>query len=474
MKLISLLLIIALLAGCAASPVVKKEETKNPAKELGKAFVAEALQHYQFIKDPDVTGVVNRVGQQIVKGIGSNPSTYHFLIVHEDQPNAFAIPGGYIFVFDSLLLQLKDENELAGVLAHEIAHVERDHFFKDSKKTTALDIATIAAILLGGGNVAAAAIASAANIDMRLQFSRENEAEADTYALRYLKQGGYSPKSLLNFFDSLLRYERFNPQLVPAYLSTHPDLDSRRDTVANFIMRERYKNDNETNPPIPTLEKGGWESKQKSMEWKRVVTTLNSVNKRWKEESSLLQAVRIDEVTEAKREEIKDYLIGVAYMKEGRFSEAVLKYLSAIEKNNENPYYFGDLAYCYLKQHDYIHAREAAGRSLVLKPDYSPAHVILGTIELDAGNTEKAIAHLERSLSLNPEDPAANLILSKAYKQAGDTARETFYSARYFRYTMNPDMSLSELNKAKGIALENSPLFFRISAEIGEIQREGL
>lgn len=462
MKFISLILIVALLAGCAATPAVKKEEAKNPTKELGKAFVAEALQHYQFIKDPDVTGVVNRVGQQIVKGIGSNPSTYHFLIVNEDQPNAFAIPGGYIFVFDSLLLQLKDEDELAGVLAHEIAHVERDHFFKDSKKTTALDIATIAAILLGGGNVAAAAIASAANIDMRLQFSRENEAEADTYALRYLKQGGYSPKSLLNFFDSLLRYERFNPQLVPAYLSTHPDLDSRRDTVANFIMRERYQT----------------ELKQKSMEWKRVVTALNSINKRWKEESSLLQAVRIDEVPEAKREEIKDYLIGVAYMKEGRFSDAVLKYLSAIEKNNENPYYFGDLAYCYLKQHDYIHAREAAGRSLVLKPDYSPAHVILGTIDLEAGDdegdTEKAIAHLERSISLNPEDPTANLILSKAYKQAGDTARETFYSARYFRYLMTPDMALSELNKAKGIALENSPLFFRISAEIEEIEREGL
>lgn len=250
MKFISLMLVIVLLAGCAAKPAVKKVENKNPAKELGKEFVAEALQHYQFIKDPDVTGVVNRVGQQIIKGIGSNPSTYHFLVVHEDQPNAFAIPGGYIFVFDSLLLQLKDENELAGVLAHEIAHVERNHFFKDSNKTTALDIATIAAILLGGGNIAAATIAGAANIDIRLQFSRENEAEADTYALRYLKQGNYPPKSLLNFFDSLLRYERFNPQLVPAYLSTHPDLDSRRDTVANFVMRERYQN-NEPNPPIP-------------------------------------------------------------------------------------------------------------------------------------------------------------------------------------------------------------------------------
>lgn len=465
MKFISLLLVIVLLAGCAASPAVKKVEKTNPAKELGKSFVAEALQHYQFIKDPDVTGVVNRVGQQIIKGIGSNPSTYHFLVVHEDQPNAFAIPGGYIFVFDSLLLQLKDENELAGVLAHEIAHVERDHFFKDSKKTTALDIATIAAILLGGGNIAAATIASAANIDVRLQFSRENEAEADTYALRYLKQGNYSPKSLLNFFDSLLRYERFNPQLVPAYLSTHPDLDSRRDTVANFIIRERYQNNNEINETA---------LKQKNMEWRRVITSLNSINKRWKEETSLLQAVRIDEIPEPKREEIKYYLLGVAYMKEGRFSEAILKYLSAIEMNKDNPYYWGDLAFCYQKQQDYTHAREAASMSLVLKPDYSQAHVILGTIDIEAGDTMKAIAHLERALSLNQEDPTANLNISKAYNKTGDTARETFYSARYFRNTMNPEMALNKLNIALGLTQENSPLYFRISSEIEEIKREGL
>lgn len=465
MKLISLILVVVLLAGCAVSPAVKKEEPKNPTKEMGKAFVAEALQHYQLVKDPDVTDVVNRVGRQIIKGIGSNPVSYHFLVVHEDQPNAFAIPGGYIFVFDSLLLQLKDENELAGVLSHEIGHVERNHFFKDDKKTTVLDIATIAAILLGGGTVAAAAIASAANIDLKLQFSRENEAEADTYALRYLKQGGYSPRSLLDFFDSLLRYERFNPQLVPAYLSTHPDLEGRRDKVANFLLREPAQTD---------TEEAGKTMKQKRLEWRRVITAIYAFNRRWREENSLLQAVRIDEIPESEKEEIKDYILGVAYMKEGRFNEAAAKYISAIERNRKNPLYYGDLAYCYLKLQDAVHAREAAGKSLILKPDHAPAHVILGMLDLEAGDTDNAIAHLERSLSLNPADPPANLNLAGAYKQKGDAAREAFYSARYFRTNMNPDMALIELNRAKGLAKEDTPLYFRITAETEEIKREGL
>ena len=240
LKSISLLMVVVLLSGCAtySSPKKTQNEPPSPSKETGKAFVSEALRHYQFIKDPEVVNVVNRIGYRLVKAIGSNPASYHFLVVHEDQPNAFAIPGGYIFIFDGLLTQIRSEDEIAGVLAHEIGHVERNHFFKDTKKIAALDIATIAAILLGGGNIAAATIAGAANIDVRLQFSRENEAEADTYALRYLKQAGYSSKVLLDFFDSLIRYERFNPQLVPAYVSTHPDLDSRRNKVANFVMRE--------------------------------------------------------------------------------------------------------------------------------------------------------------------------------------------------------------------------------------------
>src|SRR3989337_2541287 len=229
---------VCLLLGCSAYPSVRKEEPPAPSKEMGKAFVREALQHYQFVKDPEVVKLVNSVGRRIVKTIGANPDSYHFFVVRENQPNAFAITGGYIFIFDGLLLQLRDEEELAGVLAHEIAHVERNHFFKDAKKVAALDIATIAAILLGGGGMATTAIATQAKIDLRLQFSRANEAEASTYALRYLRTAGYSPRSLLDFFDNLIRYERFNPQLVPAYMATHPDLASRRDIVANFVSRE--------------------------------------------------------------------------------------------------------------------------------------------------------------------------------------------------------------------------------------------
>ena len=217
-----------LLLGCSAYPAARRR-TAGAFQGDGKGICKRGSSTLPVCKRPEVVKLVNSVGRRIVKTIGANPDSYHFFVVRENQPNAFAIPGGYIFIFDGLLLQLRDEEELAGVLAHEIAHVERNHFFKDAKKVAALDIATIAAILLGGGSPAALTIAGAANLDIRLQFSRDNETEADSYAPRYRERGGYSSEGLLNFFDSLIRYERFNPQTVPAYASTHPGLGERRD-----------------------------------------------------------------------------------------------------------------------------------------------------------------------------------------------------------------------------------------------------
>lgn len=467
MRNLILTLSIILLCACATyAPPRKEEVASSPSKEMGKAFVNEALKHYRFVKDPEVVNMVNRVGYRIVRAIGSNPDSYHFLVVQENQPNAFAIPGGYIFIFDGLLLQLRGEDELSGVLAHEIAHVERNHFFKDAKKIAALDIATIAAILLGGGNIAATTIAGAANIDMRLQFSRENESEADSYALRYLKEGGYSPEGLLNFFDSLIRYERFNPQLAPAYVSTHPDLESRRDNVFNFVIRESIQTDQ------GALRRPAVEDDR--MEWEKVRAILLSRDQRWREESLLLQNLKIDEMPEEVREEMRDYLLGATYMKGGRFNDAIPKYLSAIERNKDNPVYYADLAFCYLKQQDLIRAREAAMESISLKEGYAPAHVILGILDQDANDLEGAISHLEKALRIEPGDSMANFNLAMAYGKKGDAAREAFYLARYFRTNLNPHKALSELNRAKDIALENSPLHFRILSEIEGIKREGL
>ncbi len=454
-----------LLLGCTAYPAARKDASPPPSKEMGKAFVREALQHYQFVKDPDVVNFVSSVGRRIVRKTGANPDSYHFLVVKENQPNAFAIPGGYIFVFDGLLLQLRDEGELAGVLAHEVAHVERGHFFKDDKKIAALDIATLAAILLSGGNPAALTLAGAANLDIRLQFSRDNEAEADSYAMRYLGKSGYSSEGLLNFFDSLIRYERFNPQTVPAYASTHPGLEERRDRVADFIVKT---------PDYASTAPDTGDTANLTQNWTRMQATLLSRDITLKDESILLQAMRIEKSPEESREETVNYLLGLSYLKAGRYSDAIPRYLTAIGLNKENHVYYADLAFCYLKQQDLVKSREAAVKSILQDKDYAPAHVIMGIIDLDSDNLPAAISHLEFALKIDDGDPMANFYLAMAYRKSGDAGREAFYSARYFKLSLDPERALNELNRAKELVKTGSPMHFRILQEIEEIKREGL
>ena len=113
-------------------------------------------------------------------------------------------------------------------------------------------------------------------------------------------------------------------------------------------------------------------------------------------------------------------------------------------------------------------------QSLQLKADHAPAHVILGMLDQDSGNLSEAIGHLEEALRIEPEDLTANFHLAMAYRKSGDAVREAFYSARYLRINLNPEGALGELNRARGLAAEDSPLYFRISEEIQEIRREGL
>jgi predicted Zn-dependent protease len=428
---------------------------------MGREFVREALQHYEFVKDPEVVGAVNEVGRRIVEAIGSNPASYHFLIVREDQPNAFAIPGGYIFVFDGLLMQVGDLSELAGVLSHEIAHVERNHFFKDEKKTAALDIATIAAILLGGGSPASLMIAGAANLNVRLQFSRENETEADSYAVRFLKKAGYDPMGLPGFFKSMLRYERFNPQMVPAYLSTHPDMEVRFNRLEGLLEKD-----------APVQVRGS------ETDWGRISAILAARGRATREASALWHALRLDQLPSdlgpEKREERQHYLMGLTYLKANQVSQAIPEYLAAIGNDPGNPAYTADLSLAYLRRQDLKEARAAAEQSLQSDPLYAPAHVVLGMLEESSDNPAEATRHFEEAVRLNPADPVPNLHLSMIYGKGGDPLQETLYRAYYYRLNLEPEKALRELKRAQSMAGENSPQNVRILRDIEEIQREGL
>ncbi len=468
-KTLSLMIaFIFLLTACAAPPVrptqsgpASETDQRRPpdrGKELGKQFLVEARKQYRFVKDQAVVDAVNQMGRRLVTAAGGDPDAFHFFVVSEIQPNAFAIPGGYIFIFDGLLAKLGSEEELAGVLAHEIGHVIHNHFFKDDPKVTAMTLATIAAILLSRGSGAAASIAMAGNISAQLQFSRENEEEADASGIRYLKQAGYDPKGLLDFFQTLLNYERIHGVEIPAYLQTHPALADR-------IHLVEMRLDRPADAVLPSTQKRG--------DWDRVATVIRAKSKSWKDVAQLFPERPRGTVPE----ERTHYLAGLAYLTVDRVAEAITEYRAALAASPANPVYHADLATAYLKSQDIERAKAEALESLNQSnpgEEVPSALLVLGMLEEHAGRLEEARHRFEEVIQQAPDHAFAHYHLGQVYFKTGHPLEGAYHTGRYLRLNLEPEAALREFKRAKELSSKDSDLARSIQEQIDQINSDGI
>jgi len=189
---------------------------------LGRQLASEIERQVKLVEDPTINEYVNRVGQNLVRNSDAKVP-FTIKVVESDEINAFALPGGFFYVNSGLILAADDESELAGVMAHEIAHVAARHGTENASKGQLVNIASLPLIFLGG--VGGFAIRQAAGflIPMQfLQFSRKAEAEADYLGIQYLYKTGYDPGAAVSFFEKLQARESAKPGSVSKMFSTHP------------------------------------------------------------------------------------------------------------------------------------------------------------------------------------------------------------------------------------------------------------
>ncbi len=211
--------------------------TVNDEEKMARSFLKVIYNYYEIIEDPVVADYVSKIGNRIVAGLDKPLFNYHFYVIKTDPYNAFAIPAGYIFINSGLLMAMEDEDELAGILAHEIAHVNARHISQKiemSKKIGWARMAGMAAGILmgvaGGGGEATQAVtrgSAAAAQTAELSYSRENEIQADQLGLNYLADAGYSGEGLLKVLKKMRSKQWFDSKQVPTYLMTHPAVDDR-------------------------------------------------------------------------------------------------------------------------------------------------------------------------------------------------------------------------------------------------------
>jgi beta-barrel assembly-enhancing protease len=196
---------------------------------MGKAYAQEVERSAKLVDDPVVTEYVNRVGQNLVRNSDAKVP-FTIKVIDSDQVNAFALPGGFFYVNSGLILRADSEAELAGVMAHEIAHVAARHGTRNETKGEIAQMATIPLILLGPGGWAGYGLYEGLNFAIPmsfLKFSRDNEREADYLGLQYMYKAGYDPNAFVTFFEKVEAEEKRQPGTIPKFFSTHPPTPER-------------------------------------------------------------------------------------------------------------------------------------------------------------------------------------------------------------------------------------------------------
>jgi predicted Zn-dependent protease len=195
--------------------------------KLGKAYAQQIEQSMKLIQDPVINEYVNRVGQNLVRNSDAKVP-FTIKVVDADEINAMALPGGFFYVNSGLILAADDEAELAGVMAHEIAHVCARHATRSATRGQLANIMTIPLIFVGGGiGYAARQVASIGLPLTFLSFSRGFEAEADHLGVQYMWKAGYDPNEFVNFFEKVQAQEKKKPGSLSKAFATHPQTPDR-------------------------------------------------------------------------------------------------------------------------------------------------------------------------------------------------------------------------------------------------------
>jgi predicted Zn-dependent protease len=194
---------------------------------MGKEYAMQVEQSVRLVQDPVVNEYVNRIGQNLVRNSDAKVP-FTIKVIDSDEINAFALPGGFFYVNSGLVLAADNESELAGVMAHEIAHVAARHATRQMTRAQLVNFASIPLIFVGGG--IGYAISSAAGLALPLtflSFSRGFEAEADYLGLEYMYKTGYDPESFISFFEKVQAKEKKKPGSLAKAFATHPQTPER-------------------------------------------------------------------------------------------------------------------------------------------------------------------------------------------------------------------------------------------------------
>lgn len=431
--------------------------TIDKEKELGEEFCLLLQQYYPIVRDPYLTAYINTVGQKLVKQLGPQPFQYRFFILEDPSYNAFAVPGGYIFINSGIIRLMDREDELAGVLAHEITHVHQRHMAKRMEKgkftTLSTLLGALAAVLLGGTLAAPILMGAAAGAESAmLAYSREDEKEADTLGFKWVTSAQYDPHYMMTVFRKMDRQRWFEPGNIPVYLKTHPELSSRIVDLAHLTETHNIP-PRRTDPPTPDF-----------VYFKQRLEALYGNPHRMKRELLIRLSQEPDNVPQR-------YCLALVYKRLGDRQAAAQAYQEALSREPNNDLIKRDLAIFYFESNRVPEAYALFQEILRRHPKDEVSLYYLGMILQDRRQLDEALAIFEKLHILNPGFVEVYYNLGMLYGQKQRLGLAHYYLGRHCRLAKDLPTALFHFRKAVENLTTTDRMYSEARLEVARLER---
>jgi predicted Zn-dependent protease len=450
-----LLIIAIFVASCSSvSPSLSSLPGVSPPGEdeeirISRQFRREARKHLKFVNHPEVERYVDRIGRRILGATGPQAFDYRFFVVEDRQLNAFAVPGGSIYLFSGLIERAKSTDELAGVLGHEIVHVKGRHMARSSGPDAISVLSLLGMVLLarsGDGAQAAGMVGQAVAATRQAAYSRQLEMEADTLGARYMTAAGFDPKGAIAFLKTLDQERALNPIDVPAYIMSHPITQER---VANAELVVKSLGPNQPRPESPeTLKKVQTIIRMDRPDRSQVVAEL---------EKSARQDPRNPEQL---------HLLGFAQQLQGNLTEARRNLELARQARPDHAPLQRDLGRLYAESGDFASARQSFDRALTLEPGEPLTYFYLGEMLEKSGDLKSAVGAYLNAHNLAPLWERPPQKLGMAYGRLDRRGDGYYYLGKAFVLLDEDERAIADYERAIKIIGENTPRGQLIREEI--------
>ena len=422
-------------------------------KEFGAAFFRNLHSQTEISQDLEIQEYIQSIGRQLVTN-SDNPSTpFYFFVVMDPNINAFAGPGGYIGVNSGLILLTEAESELASVIAHEIGHVTQRHLYRQieaaSKMSIPIVAATLAAILLGTqspqmGQAALMAV-QAGSVQFQINFTRDNEKEADRVGMQTLANSSYDPRSMPTFFERLQQSTRYYGKGVPEFLRTHPVSESR---IADTRGRA------ETYPYRQYPDSMGY------LLTKAKLYVLSTINK----DAAIKHFSTLEQQGTAEQRAIARYGTGLVYLQNLQYPAASEIFQKLIEQYPNQPQYIAALARTAMESRDYTKANQLFARATQSFPNNDAIKIEYTRCLLKAGKPEQAKQVL-LGLPVDQKERAFYFqLLAQIYADMNEPGQSHRYMAEYYYASGQTEDAIMQIR----LATKEKNLSYQLQAILGE------